>query len=72
MKKPRILKDPFELAYRAEEALKLAVYEAIKDHERTGDPVVIWKNGRVVRVPAHRIKIKKPRLRYAQRLGAGR
>lgn len=64
MKKRKIPKDPFELAYRAEEALKLAVYETIKDHERTGDPLVIWRNGRVARVPAHQIKITKPRLRY--------
>lgn len=64
MKKSVVPKDPLELAYMAEEALKLAVYETIKDHERTGDPVVIWRNGKVVRVPAHQLKMKKPRLKY--------
>lgn len=52
------------LGRMAEEALRLAVYEAVKDHARTGDPVVIWKNGKVVSVPARRLKMKKPRLRY--------
>lgn len=55
---------PFYLAYMAEEALRLAVYEAIKDHERTGDPVVIWRNGKVVSVQAGKLKIKKPALKY--------
>lgn len=64
MSKRRPSKDPFEFAYMAEEALKLAVYDAIKDHERTGDPVVIWQNGKVVHVPAHKLKMKRPILKY--------
>ena len=71
MKKPVSPKDPLYLAYMAEEALKLAVYEAIKDHERTGDPVAIWKNGKAVWVPAGKVKIKKPRLKYQPKHGRG-
>lgn len=41
-----------KLASMAEEALQKAVREAIEDHGRTGDPVVIWRRGRVVRVSA--------------------
>lgn len=52
------------LALMAEEALRLAVYDAIKDHERTGDSVVIWKNGKVVHISPKQLKIKKPRLKY--------
>lgn len=63
MKKSTFPPDLLELAYRAEEALQVAVYETIRDHERTGDPVVIWQNGKVVRVSARKLKIKKPRLR---------
>ena len=37
---------------KAEQALKKAVAETIQDHARTGDPVVIWRNGKVVWVPA--------------------
>lgn len=32
----------------AEEALKEAVAEVIADHKRTSDPIVIWRNGKVV------------------------
>ena len=41
-----------KLARMAEEALKEAVRRTIEDHKRTGDPVVIWRNGKVVRVSA--------------------
>ena len=63
MKKKQI-PDYLKTAYMAEEALRLAVYEAIKDHQRTGDSVAVWKNGKAVWVPARKIKIKKPKLRY--------
>lgn len=65
MKKRRAPKKEFmRMALMAEEALKLAVYEAIKDHARTGDPVALWQNGKVVMVPARKVKIKRPRLKY--------
>lgn len=48
----------------AEEALKLAVYEAIKDHERTGDPVAIWRNGKAILIHPKRLRLRKPTLRY--------
>ena len=37
---------------KAEQALKQAVAETIRDHARTGDPVVIWRDGKVVWVQA--------------------
>lgn len=36
-------------------ALRQAVHEALLDHKRTGDPVAIWRDGRVVWVPAEEI-----------------
>ena len=33
---------------KAEKALKQAVLKVIQDHARTGDPVVIWRNGKVL------------------------
>ena len=42
----------------AEAALKEAVREAILDHARTGDSVVIYKNGKVIEIPARKLKIK--------------
>ena len=50
-------KEPFALAKLAEQALREAVYETIKDHERTGDPIVIWRNGKVVRIHPSKLKI---------------
>jgi hypothetical protein len=40
---------------KAEKALKKAVAETIRDHARTGDAVVIWRDGKVVRVPAKQL-----------------
>ena len=39
------------MAFRAEKALKKAVTLTIADHKRTGDPIVIWRDGKVVEVP---------------------
>lgn len=41
-----------KLARTAEEALKKAVRRTIEEHRQTGDSVVIWRNGKVVRVSA--------------------
>ena len=58
---------PFLLALMAEEALKVAVYEAIKDHERTGDRVAIWRKGRAVLVDPKTLKLAKPAIKYARK-----
>ncbi len=44
---------------KAERAMKEAVTETIRDHARTGDPVVIWRNGKVVWVPASHLLRKR-------------
>ena len=41
---------------KAEKALKKAVAKTIQDHARTGDPIVIWRNGKVVWVPAKQLR----------------
>jgi len=56
MKKNGSLKRSIHLINtKAEKALKKAVAKTIQDHARTGDPVVIWRNGRVVWVPAKQL-----------------
>jgi hypothetical protein len=45
------------MAFRAEEALKKAVAKAIADHKRMGDPIVIWRDGNVVKIPAEQIEV---------------
>ncbi len=53
-KKERPYRAP-SIVKKMEKALKTAVAKAIKDHRRTGDPIVVWKNGRIVEIPAHKI-----------------
>lgn len=40
---------------KAEKALKHAVRDLIKERQKTNDFLVIWKNGKVVRVPARKL-----------------
>jgi len=47
------------LALLAEKALQEAVNEAIRDHAKTNDKVVIFKNGKVVEVSARTIRLPK-------------
>ena len=64
MKKKKGNEDPLALAKLAEKALQEAVYEAYKDHERTGDPVAIWQNGKVVKIQVSRLHLKEPAAIY--------
>lgn len=43
------------LASKAERALKEAVLKVIRDHRKTGDPVIVWRGGRVVRADAKKL-----------------
>ncbi len=52
------------LAYRAEEALRRAVAEAIAEHRRNGVPIAIWRNGKVVRIPSDQIEVREPQVEY--------
>lgn len=60
MRKRKYRLESMPLAFLAEKALKEAVYEAVKDHARTGDPVAVWRRGRVCLIPASRLRLKKP------------
>ena len=43
----------------AEKALKEAVRGVIEDHKRTGRPLIIWRNGKVAKVPASQLLRKR-------------
>ena len=47
------------LSEKAEMALKEAVRGVIKENARLGLPVVIWRNGKVAKVPANRLLHKR-------------
>lgn len=60
------------LAYRAEEAFKKAVAEAQEDHRRHGIPIAIWRDGKVVRVPADQIGVREKSAKYTPRGNKGK
>ncbi len=40
---------------KAERALKAAIRDLIKARRKTNDSLIVWKNGKVVRVPARKL-----------------
>ena len=42
--------DKIALVVMAEQALKEAVAKVIEEHRITGDPIVVWKNGKVLKI----------------------
>ncbi len=62
MKKRR--RTSFLWAYKAAEAFRKAVAEAIAEHRRNGVPIAIWRNGRVVRILADQIESREPDIEY--------
>jgi hypothetical protein len=58
--KPRRVRDIswlMEDGRAVDAALRKAVREALWRHKRLGVPIVIWKDGKVVRVPPSRIPV---------------
>ena len=47
------------LSKKADQALKAAVKKAVQDHVRTKNPMAIWRNGKVVWVPASQLLRKR-------------
>lgn len=54
VKRKRVRRTP-TVVQNAGKALRIAVAKTIEEHRRSGDPIVVWKNGRVVKIPANRI-----------------
>ena len=52
----------------AEEALKKAVAEAIAEHKRAGYPIAVWRDGKVVHIPADQIELRETQAKYATSL----
>ena len=43
------------LSNKAEKAIKKAVQGVIADRKMRGEPLIVWKNGKVVKIPAQRL-----------------
>ena len=58
MKKPpaNVLELPLEI--RAEMALKAGVEKVMEEHAREGLPIYIWRDGRIVEVPAEELRMR--------------
>jgi len=48
------------LEVRAEMALKAAVEKVVEDHIRSGRPIHIWRDGKVVEVSAQELRAQRP------------
>ncbi len=46
-----------------ETAIKV-VAGAVADHKRSGDPIVIWRDGKIVKIPADQIELRKHQAGY--------
>jgi hypothetical protein len=40
----------------AEEALRKAVARVVEEHRKSGEPLAVWRDGKVVRVPADQLQ----------------
>jgi len=40
----------------AEEALRKAVASVVEKHRKSGEPLAVWRDGKVVRVPADQLQ----------------
>lgn len=40
----------------AEEALRRAVDRVVEEHRKSGEPLAVWRNGKVVHVPADQLR----------------
>ena len=43
------------LSKKAQQAMKKAVRGVINDRKMRGEPLIVWKNGKVVKVPEQRL-----------------
>ena len=41
---------------KAEQAMRDAVWQLIQERKKSGRPLIVWKNGKVVRLSAKKIK----------------
>jgi hypothetical protein len=58
------MKSPSLWVRQAHEAFRKAVAVAIAEHRRNGVPIAIWRDGKVVRIPAGQIEVREPQIEY--------
>jgi len=59
------------LARTAEKAFKRAVARVIEDHQMSGAPLSIWKDGKVVKVHPEQLSVRESHTEYTVRKRKG-
>ena len=52
------------IGIRAEKALKKAVADAISNHKHSGNSIVIWRHGNVVKILADQIEFREDQAEF--------
>jgi len=55
----RTKKNSPSLAERGQIAFRIAVANVVKQHRQAGIPLAIWRNGKVVQVPAGKVRVAR-------------
>ncbi|HUK82246.1 MAG TPA: hypothetical protein VLZ12_06390 [Verrucomicrobiae bacterium] len=66
MKKNGKKKSPPSLLAKAERALREAIAQVIESHRRDGEPLIVWRNGKVARIFPDRSVVRETRARYGK------
>ena len=45
-----------QLNQKASQAMRQAVKKVIANHRRSGEPLIVWKNGKIVKIPSRQLK----------------
>jgi hypothetical protein len=56
-KKPKDIGAIFREGTLIDKAIAEGAREALLRHKQAGCPIVVWRNGKIVRIPANKIKI---------------
>jgi len=51
------LKQQKELHKKAERAIRAAIRKVVEEHKRIGEPLVVWKNGKVAHIEAKKLSL---------------
>jgi hypothetical protein len=67
MKTPNKKIKPFSLAEKAEHALQRAVAKLIAEHQQTGKPILIGRDGQVIELFPHEMALHETPVKYRTR-----
>ncbi len=60
------ISEMFDAEQIIDDAVTAASFEMVVQHKRSGQPIVVWRDGKVVHVPAEEVLAELDRLRAQQ------